>query len=90
MSITYCSIPLPNLVYASPQDRAEFDQLDLPATVHAWAPCNTLDLIKNDGQRWERRCTSKALEANGITVIFQWSEARVIQGAMPAHVGMPA
>jgi hypothetical protein len=81
MSTSFCDVPLPKLVYARPSSREEFDRLDLPAQVYDWKADSTFDLIKGDGQRWERRLTVKSLEANGITVIFQWSDKRVIQGA---------
>lgn len=82
MSTSFCAVPLPHLVYASPASREEFDRLDLPASAPGnWKADTTLDLIKGDGQHWERRCTVKALESAGLSVIFQWWEERVIQGA---------
>ena len=74
----FCVVPLPNLVYVGPATRDEFDRLALEVTVHGWERATSLDAIYNDGQQRERRVTSKVIEANGVTVIFQWLEERVI------------
>ncbi|EWC53133.1 hypothetical protein XAR_0573 [Xanthomonas citri pv. glycines str. 8ra] len=73
-------MPAPTLVYASPATREEFDRISLPATQHEWKADSTLTLIKGDGQRWQRRCTSKVLgehARDSVTVIFQWFDERV-------------
>ncbi|MFC4729516.1 hypothetical protein [Coralloluteibacterium thermophilus] len=74
--ISFCSVPIPGVVYAGPRTRDEFDLIDLPETVHEWQSCETTTLIKGDGREWERRCTSKSAKANGVRVIFQWFDER--------------
>lgn len=81
---SFCTIPLPQLVYASPRTREEFDRLELPETVHEWVPDKTTTIIEGDGNQWEHRCHSKHLGELGTTsvsVIFQWFEYRVAENA---------
>ncbi len=77
---TFCAIPLPGVVYAGPKTRAEFDALPLPETVHDWVGSDTTTLLKADGRRWERRCHVKAVEGQGVRVIFQWFDERPVAG----------
>lgn len=83
MRNSFCAIPLPQLVYAGPRTREEFDLLELPETVHDWKPDPTTTLLKGDGKLWEHRCHSKALGELGgpgaVEVIFQWFEYRVAE-----------
>ena len=83
MKPSFCGIPLPRLVYASPQTREEFDRIELPEHVHEWQADPTETLLKGDGRQWEHRCYSKVLGelgSAGVTVIFQWFEYRVAEG----------
>jgi hypothetical protein len=77
---SFCAVPTPTIVYASPSTREEFDRLSLPMNVHAWTPCEMTTLIKADGHQWERQCHSKSLGSfapDEVTVIFQWFDYRV-------------
>ena len=83
MKPSFCGIPLPRLVYASPQTWEEFDRLELPEHLHEWEADPTETLLRGDWRQWERRCHSKHLgevDGAGVTVIFQWFEYRVAQG----------
>lgn len=73
---SFCSIPIPTTVFAGPRTREEFDALAVEATVHDWRPCSTTTLLRHDGQQWERRCTSKLIEAGNIRVVIQWFDER--------------
>ncbi|NIK50298.1 hypothetical protein [Xanthomonas arboricola] len=80
MSTTFCAVPTPTLVYASPATREEFDRIQLPATQYDWQADETTTLIKADGQKWQRRGTVKVLNDHApglVTVIFQWFDRRV-------------
>lgn len=77
---SFCAVPLKNVVYAGPRSREEFDRLPIEETVHAWQPAEVEALLRNDGQRYEQRCHSKAFESqSGLTVIFQWFDYRVAE-----------
>lgn len=76
---SYCRVSSDTTVYAGPRTKAEFDRLPLEVRVHDWQPDQPTTLIKGDGNEWERRCHSKQLDSpNGITVIFQWWDERVV------------
>lgn len=73
-----CCVATPTLVYAWPASRTEFDKIAIPETVHAWKPCSTTTLVKNDGRQWERRVHSKTV--NGpVMVVFQWFDERPME-----------
>ena len=79
---SFCAVPLPSTIYAGPATRAEFDRIPLPELVHEWQFDKVATLLKNDGQKWERRCHSKALgdhSQSSITVIFQWFDERPVE-----------
>jgi hypothetical protein len=78
-SHSYCGIFGGKLVYVGPRTKAEFDDLALEVRVYDWQPDKSTTLTKGDGNEWERRCHCKELEgSNGITVIFQWWDERVV------------
>ncbi|KRG38554.1 hypothetical protein ARC78_15585 [Stenotrophomonas pictorum JCM 9942] len=80
-----CIVPCPNMIYARPRNRAEFDAISLPATVHDWKADATKTLIESDGRKWESRCTSKCLDHDGVLVFFQWVDYR--HAEVDAHTG---
>ena len=75
---TGCCVASPNLVYAWPS-RTDFDRLALTETVHDWAACKTTTLIRNDGQKWARRCHSKTMDGGPVMVIFQVFDERPVE-----------
>lgn len=82
MAHSYCGIYSPTLVYAQPATKEEFDKLALKEQVYDWKPCKATNVLKNDGQHWERRCHCKVLgdhRPDEITVIFQWWDERVAE-----------
>lgn len=71
-----CAIATPTLVYAWPKSRSEFDRLQLPLKTYPWQHCDIVTLCKRDGQQWETQMNAKTIEANGVTVVFQWRDER--------------
>lgn len=78
--ISFCSAPLPNLVYAGPASKDEFDRISLPENpAGTWTADPARTILEEDGQNWERRCYTKTLGELGsgqVAVIFQWFEYR--------------
>ena len=77
--ITGMSVATPELIYAWPKTRDEFDRINLPATIHAWSECSTTTIIEDTGKKWETRTISKTVgrhDAGTVTVVFQWIEKR--------------
>ena len=71
------SVATPNVVYAWPKTKEEFDKIAINEMVHEWKECETTTVIKNDGCKWERRCHSKHIQGE-IDVIFQWFDERKV------------
>lgn len=81
---SWCSVALPDCIFAGPNSKAEFDKINLQATIHGWKPAETETVLRNDGRTYEGRCHSKAIEQDGVTVVFQWFEYRVAEAAQTA------
>ena len=75
---SFCSVALPHIVYAGPSTKKEFDAIPLSVSVHEWKPSDIVTMVRRDGQQWEQRVHSKALEGGPVTVIFQWFVERPI------------
>lgn len=48
---SFCSVALPNTVYAGPRTKKEFDKIALQEQVHGWAPSDVTSLLKRDGNQ---------------------------------------
>ncbi|MHB1057279.1 MAG: hypothetical protein ACYC0F_05285 [Rhodanobacter sp.] len=81
---SFCNVLTPDLVYAGPRTREEFDAIPLPEMVHPWQRSKVETLLRADGMQYESCCHSKTLGEFGsdtVTVIFQWFEYRAAASA---------
>jgi hypothetical protein len=83
-AVAFCDVLSPYIVYVVPRSFEEFERLALEVTVHNWRPDAVTPLLTGDGLEWERRCHSKSLKADGVTVEFRWFERRVVQAEQQA------